>query len=228
MTATHRPPGEVTLTSADGFRLGAHVARPEGHARGALVVVQEIFGVNTHIRAVCEGFAAEGYVAIAPALFDRHERDVDLGYDEAGIARGRALRGEADTATALADIEAARAFVAAEGRVGVIGYCWGGLLAWLAACRTPGWSAAVVYYGGGIGEVLDETPHCPVLGHFGERDKMIPLEWIARWRTLHPAHPVHTYAADHGFNCDARASYDAAAAKLARARTLAFLAKHLR
>ena len=228
MAATHRPTGQVTLTSADGSRLGAYVARPEGNARGALVVVQEIFGVNAHIRSVCDGFARNGYVAIAPALFDRYERDVDLGYDEAGIARGRALRGQADTATALADVDAARAFVASEGRVGVIGYCWGGLLAWLAACRSDGWAAAVVYYGGGIGEVLDETPRCPVLGHFGERDKMIPLAWIARWRTLHPAHPVHTYAADHGFNCDARASYDADAAKLARERTLAFLATQLR
>jgi carboxymethylenebutenolidase len=215
------------LTARDGFALDAYVARPAAKPRGALVVVQEIFGINAHIRGVCDGYARDGYVAIAPAVFDRIERGVDLGYDAAGIESGRALRAKADTAQALADIDAARAFVAGEGRVGVIGYCWGGLLAWLAACRLDGFAAAIVYYGGGIGDVLGETPRCPVIGHFGERDKMIPLAWIDEWRRRHPPHPVHTYDADHGFNCDARPSFDAAAAKLARERTLAFLATHL-
>lgn len=217
----------IVLTARDGFTPDAFVARPAATPRGAVVVVQEIFGVNAHVRSVCERFAAERYVAIAPALFDRRERGVQLGYDAAGIARGRELRAAADTAAALADIDAARGFVADAGRVAVVGYCWGGLLTWLAACKLDGFSAAVVYYAGGIGDVLDASPRCPVLGHFGERDAMIPLAWIDRWRERHPGHPVHVYAADHGFNCEARASYDATAATIARERTLAFLAQHV-
>jgi len=215
------------LTARDGVRLDAYVARPAAKPRGALVVVQEIFGVNAHIRGVCDGYAVDGYVAIAPAVFDRVERGVDLGYDATGIEAGRALRAKADTTHALADIDAARAFVAGDGRVGVVGYCWGGLLAWLAACRLDGFAAAIVYYGGGIGDVLGETPRCPALGHFGERDTMIPLAWIDEWRRRHPRQPVYTYDADHGFNCDARPSFDAVAAKLARERTLAFVAEHV-
>ena len=222
------PNGQWTnLEAADGFRPAAWLARPAGRPRGASVVVQEIFGVNSHIRAVCDGYAGEGYVAIAPALFDRVRREVDLGYDEKSIAAGREIRGKVETGDALADIDAARHAVAHEGRVGVVGYCWGGYLAWLASCRLAGFSAAVVYYGGGIGDVLPETPRCPVLGHFGERDKHIPLTAVEEWRRRHPAHAVHVYAADHGFNCDQRGSYDRAAADLARSRTLAFFARNL-
>jgi len=221
---TASPGSNAKLVARDGFALDAYVARPAGKPRGGLVVVQEIFGVNAHMRSVCDGYAANGFVAIAPAVFDRVERGVDLGYDAAGIEAGRALRAKADTGNALADLDAARAFAADAGQVGIVGYCWGGLLAWLAACRLDGFAAAIVYYGGGIGEVLGEVPRCPVLGHFGERDKMIPQAWIDEWRRRYPTHPVHTYDADHGFNCDARPSYDAAAAKLARERTLVFLA----
>jgi carboxymethylenebutenolidase len=227
MSAARTTGTKVRLTASDGFALDAYVARPATRPRGALVVVQEIFGVNAHIRSVCDGYARDGYVAIAPAVFDRIERGVDLGYDTAGVEAGRALRAKTDTAHALADIDAARAFVAGEGRVGVVGYCWGGLLAWLAACRLDGFAAAIVYYGGGIGDALGETPRCPVIGHFGERDKMIPQAWIDEWRRRHPSHPVHTYDADHGFNCDARPMFDAGAAKLARERTLAFVAEHV-
>jgi carboxymethylenebutenolidase len=217
----------MQLTASDGFELAAHFARPAGTARGAIVVIQEIFGVNSHIRAVCDGFAADGYIAIAPALFDRVERNVDLGYSDADIARGRELRGLADAAAALRDIDAARAAVQSHGRVGVVGYCWGGLLSWLAACRLDGFAAAVVYYGGGIGNALAEKPRCPVLGHFGEHDAHIPLTEIAAWRERYPEHPVHTYDAGHGFNCDQRGSFDAKAAKLARERTLAFFGRHV-
>ncbi len=217
----------VRLAAADGFAPGAWIARPAAAPRGAVVVVQEIFGVNAHVREVCGSFADAGYVAIAPALFDRLERNVELGYDAAGIAAGRDLKARADAGHALADIDAARKAVAGDGRVGVVGYCWGGYLAWLAACRLDGFSAAVVYYGGGIGDVLGETPRCPVLGHFGERDAMIPMSVVADWRARHPSHPVHTYDADHGFNCDHRGSHDAQAAALARERTLAFFDRHL-
>ena len=217
----------TTLTAADGFRPAAWIARPAGEPRGAIVVVQEIFGVNSHIRAVCNGYANEGYVAIAPALFDRIRPGIDLGYDEKSIAEGIGLKAKSAAPSALADIDAARRAVEHDGAVGVVGYCWGGYLGWLAACRLNGLSAAVVYYGGGVGDVLGESPRCPVLGHFGERDKHIPLTVVDEWRRRHPTHPVHVYAADHGFNCDQRGSYDRAAADLARSRTLAFFARHL-
>lgn len=215
------------LTASDGFRLGAYVAQPAAKARGAIVVIQEIFGVNAHIRAVCDGFAADGYTAIAPALFDRQQPGVELGYSEQDIAKGRDFKGSASSDAALLDIAAARDHVRGAGQVGVVGYCWGGYLAWLAACRLDGLAAAVVYYGGGIGDVLHETPRCPVLGHFGERDAMIPLTHIAEWRARHAQHPVHTYDAGHGFNCDHRGSHDAGAAATARERTLSFFRQHV-
>ena len=217
----------TTLTASDGFRTGAYVAKPSGQVRGAIVVIQEIFGVNSHVREVCDGYANDGYVAIAPALFDRIDRDIELGYDDASIARGRELKAKADTTAALRDIDAARSAVADVGRVGVVGYCWGGYLSWLAACRLPGFSAASVYYGGGIGDVLGETPKCPVIGHFGAKDAHIPMSSIEQWRAKHPSHPVHVYEAGHGFNCDQRGSYDAPSAKLARERTLAFFREHV-
>jgi carboxymethylenebutenolidase len=217
----------INLVAADGFALTAYLAKPATRPRGAIVVIQEIFGVNSHIRAVCDGFAGDGYVAIAPALFDRIEPGVEIGYTEADIARGRALKGKADTRAALSDIAAARDAVAEHGRVGVVGYCWGGYVAWLAACSVDGLAAAVVYYGGGIGDVLGETPRCAVLGHFGEHDAAIPLAAVDEWRRRHPQHPVHVYDAGHGFNCDQRGSYDAASAKLARERTLEFFRRHV-
>ena len=217
----------IELTASDGFNLAAYVAKPLGTGRGAIVVIQEIFGVNAHIRTVCDRYAADGYFAIAPALFDRQRSGVELGYGEEDIAMGRELKGTADTDAALLDIAAARDHVHAGGRVGVVGYCWGGYLAWLAACRLDGFAAAVVYYGGGIGDVLDEVPKCPVLGHFGERDAMIPMAVIDAWRARHPQQPVHTYAAGHGFNCNERGSYDAVAAAQARERTLSFFRRHV-
>jgi carboxymethylenebutenolidase len=217
----------LDLVPADGFSLAAYVAKPASPPRGAIVVIQEIFGVNAHIRATCDGFARDGYVAIAPAIFDRIERGIELGYTEADIARGRALKASADTTAALMDVKAARDAVGQHGRVGVVGYCWGGYLAWLSACRIDGLSAAVVYYGGGIGDVLGETPRCPVLGHFGERDTAIPMSVIAQWRERHPEHPVHVYDAGHGFNCDQRGAFDPDAAALARSRTLDFFGRRV-
>jgi carboxymethylenebutenolidase len=215
------------LTASDGFKLAAYVSQPAAAPRGAIVVIQEIFGVNAHVRAVCDGFAADGYLAIAPALFDRQTKGVELGYAEQDIAKGRDFKAGANTDAALLDLAAARDHVREAGRVGVVGYCWGGYLAWLAACRLDGLAAAVVYYGGGIGDVLAEIPRCPVLGHFGERDAMIPMAVIDDWRARHPQHPVHTYDAGHGFNCDHRGSHDAGAAATARERTLAFFRQHV-
>ncbi|MEO8344503.1 MAG: dienelactone hydrolase family protein [Betaproteobacteria bacterium] len=213
----------IELTAADGQKLAAWRADPAGTPRGALVLAQEIFGVNSHIRSVCDGFAADGYLAIAPALFDRYQRGVDIGYAPPDIARGRKLKGLAKTDAALLDLGAARAAVAGAGRVGLIGYCWGGYLAWVAAARLSGLACAIAYYGGGMTDAIAETPKCPVMAHFGERDAGIPITGVKALAAAHPSAQVFTYPADHGFNCDQRGAFDAAAAKLARERTLDFL-----
>ena len=217
----------IELKAADGFALSAYRADPAGKPRGGLVVAQEIFGVNSHIRSVCDGFAADGYVAIAPALFDRYERGVDIGYTPDDIAKGRELKGRAQIDAALRDVAAARDIAAGAGKVGVIGYCWGGFVAWMTASRLAGVACAVPDYGGAILDAAGERPQCPVMAHFGERDSMIPVEGVRELAAAHPEAQVFIYAADHGFNCDQRASFDAPAAKLARERTLQFLQRHI-
>jgi carboxymethylenebutenolidase len=214
------------LVAADGHRLQAYEAVPVGAARGGVVVVQEIFGVNDHIRRVADGYAADGYRVIAPALFDRVRPGIELGYTDADIAEGRKIRGQLTFEQALADVEAARKALG-DGNIGIVGYCWGGTVTWLAAARLPGFAAAASYYGGGIGQFAVEHPRCPTQCHFGEKDHAIPLTEVAAVRDANPAVEVYTYPAGHGFNCDARASFDAAAAKLARERTLAFFSKHI-
>lgn len=213
----------VTLNAADGHTFSAYCADPRrGPARAGLVVCQEIFGVNAHIRDVCEDFAAQGFRAIAPALFDRIERGVELAYDESGTTRGRALRTELGWDAPLADINAARNLAASAGRVGVVGYCWGGSLAWLAACRLAGLDAAACYYGAQIVQFAEENPRCPTIVHFGADDPLSPAEDVARIRNAHPDLPVLVHdGAGHGFNCDARADYVPAVATAANARTLA-------
>jgi len=217
----------IELTAADGFRLAAWRADPAGTPRGGLVVVQEIFGVNGHIRSVCDGYAADGYRVIAPALFDRYQRGVDIGYTPEDVARGRELKALAAVDPALSDVAAARDALTGAGRVGVVGYCWGGYVAWLAAARLAGFAGAVPYYGGGMLDAVGERPRCPVMAHFGERDGMIPVAGVRQFAAAHPAVQVFVYPADHGFNCDQRGSYDAPAARLARERTLAFLREHV-
>ncbi len=222
----------ITLKAADGHTFPAYVARPAGPARGGVVVLQEIFGVNSHIRAVADGYAAEGYLAVAPSTFHRVKAGVELGYGPDDMSAGIALKAQVEALPApgvLADIQAAIDHAAPAGKVGIVGYCWGGLLTWRAACLLKGLSAAVPYYGGGTTtpEEIARTPRVPVLAHFGERDHWIPLEGVQALQKAHPGVEVHVYAADHGFNCDQRGSYDAAAARLARERTLAFFAKYL-
>ena len=217
----------IELTAADGFALSAYRADPAGPPRGGLVVAQEIFGVNSHIRSVCDRFAADGYAAIAPALFDRYERGVDIGYTPDDIARGRVLKGKAQLDAALPTSPRRARRVASAGKVGVIGYCWGGYIAWMAASRLSGFACAVPYYGGGMLDAIGEHPKCPVMAHFGERDAVIPVDGVRKLAAAHPEAQVFIYAADHGFNCDQRGSYDAAAAKLARERTLEFLRRHI-
>jgi carboxymethylenebutenolidase len=217
----------IDLTAADGKTISGWRAEPAGKPRGGLVVVQEIFGVNSHIRGVCDGYAADGYLAIAPALFDRIQARVDLGYTPDDIEKGRELRSKASLDHALADVAAAQKVAAAAGKVGIVGYCWGGYVVWMSAARLSGFACAVPYYGGGMLEAVGERPRCPVLAHFGEKDTMIPAEGVRRFAAAHHEAEVHLYPANHGFNCDQRGSYDAPSAKLARERTLAFLRKHV-
>lgn len=209
------------LESGDGHRYAAWVAEPAGTPRGGLVVVQEIFGVNAHIRGVAERYAAEGYLAIAPCLFDRVERGVELGYDEAGVARGRELAAALGFDPALRDIAAAATWAAQAGPVAVLGYCWGGTLALLSCTRLK--LPAVSYYGGRSVPFLHERPGAPLLMHFGERDSIIPPAHLALTRAALPQAEIHVWPAGHGFNCEERADYDPACALQAQAVTLAFL-----
>jgi len=224
----------TTLTAADGFTLSAYVATPEGPPRAAIVVLQEIFGVNSHIRSVADRFAAEGYLAVAPATFDRARPGVELGYTEDDMKAGFELKTAVDAlpgAGVLQDIQAAidHAAQISGGKVGIIGFCWGGLLTWKAACLLNGLSAAVPYYGGGMTAEAEiaRQPQCPVLAHFGDQDHWIPLEGIEAFKKAHPEVQVHVYPAHHGFNCDQRGAYNEDAASLARGRTLVFLADTL-
>ena len=224
----------TTLTSADGFSFPAYVAQPAGQARGAVVVLQEIFGVNSHIRAVADRYAAEGYVAVAPPTFERVKPGVELGYADADMSAGFELKTAVEALPGdgvMPDIQAAinHAAQAGGGKVGIVGFCWGGLLSWRAACALKGLSAAVVYYGGGITNKAEiaRQPQCPVLAHFGNKDPWIHLEGIQAFEKAHPEVEVHVYSATHGFNCDQRGSYNEAAATLARERSLAFFAMQL-
>jgi len=218
----------VTLKSADGFEFSAYRSMPEGEPRSGVVVIQEIFGVNQHIREVTDGFAADGYAAIAPAIFDRAERGVELGYDQEGIAAGAGIAfGKLKMEETLQDLGAAVRELKQYGRVGTVGYCFGGLLAYLSSCTIEELSCAVGYYGGGIANVLEQKPHAPLMLHFGELDAHIPLSDVEKIQAALPDVPVYTYDADHGFSCDHRESYNAAAANEARDRTIRFFAQHL-
>lgn len=217
----------LKLTAADGFTFDAYRADPAGTPKGAIVVVQEIFGVNSHIRNVADGFAAAGYVAIAPGIFDRAAPGIELGYDQAGIDEGLKVRAAIPIEGTLADLQAAVGAVKGAGKVGIVGYCWGGTLAFLAAGKLTGLSAAVGYYGGQIAQFLDGEPKVPTLLHFGKEDHGIPLTDVEKIRARYPGIPVHLYDAGHGFNCDQRGSYDKASAALALQRTLEFFGKHL-
>jgi carboxymethylenebutenolidase len=217
----------IKLTCKDGAKIGAYEKVPEGNVRGGLVVLQEIFGVNHHIRDVADDFAAAGYHVIAPALFDRVAPDTELGYDDADVQKGIAIRSKTSLGDTLADIEAAVEAASQAARVGVVGYCWGGTLAYASAAHIEGLGAAVGYYGSGIANMLAGQLLCPVLLHFGDRDKSIPLADVEKIRRAHPDITIHVYPAEHGFNCTARPSYNPAAADLARQRTLDFLAENI-
>jgi carboxymethylenebutenolidase len=215
-----------TLMARDGHEFRAYLAAPPGQARGAVIVIQEIFGVNSHIRAVTDSYAAEGYLAIAPSLFDRVRRGIELGYTEQEMQEGFGYVKQLKREELLKDLSAAFQVVKHAGRVGAVGFCWGGGISYLAACELP-LAGAVCYYGGSIVNYLDKKPKCPVLYHFAEQDKFITPEDIARIKAVHPEGIYHTYPANHGFNCDQRGSYEPKSAALARQRTLEFFAKRL-
>jgi carboxymethylenebutenolidase len=215
----------TTIMARDGHEFQSWLAAPPGRPRGAVLVLQEIFGVNGHIRAVTDDFAAQGYTAIAPALFDRIRRGIELDYTPAGMQEGRGYVKQLEPEATLRDVAAAMAVVKNSGRCGVVGYCWGGKISYLAACRLRP-ACAVVYYGN-VKDVLGR-PQCPVLFHFGSEDQSIPPADVAAIRAAHPQSPLYVYdGAGHGFNCDQRESYNPEAAALARSRTLEFLQRYL-
>ena len=222
----------IELKAADGQLIPAYVAQPAGKPRGGIVVIQEIFGVNSHIRSVADGYAADGYLAVAPAIFHRVKPNVELGYQPDDMSAGQALKAATEALPSpgvMQDIQAAIQHASQAGKVGIVGFCYGGLLSWRSACTLDGLSAAVPYYGGGV-TTPDESARqakCPVLAHFGDQDHWIPLEGVEAFKKSHPDVEVHVYHANHGFNCDQRGSWNAEAAKLARERTLAFFRKHV-
>ena len=215
----------IELRAADGHPFHVWRVLPAAAPRGSVIVLQEIFGVNSHIRDLCAQFAANGYAAFAPWLFDRCGGNVELGYDAAGIAQGRALMDRLDFDQALRDVEATQALAATQGPVACVGYCWGGTLAWLTATRLG--IPSVSYYGARTAPFLDETPGAPILMHFGERDASIPASFIEQLRQRHPRVSIHLYAAGHGFNCNQRSDFHAESSALAWRRSLAFLRETL-
>lgn len=217
----------VELKAADGFKLAAYRAVPAGASKGGLVVLQEIFGVNHHIRNVADRFAALGYTALAPALFDRTQRGIDIGYDEAAMNQGVKLRAAIKLEDTLLDVGAAIQSLKGADKIATVGYCWGGSLAFLSATRLSGLACAVGYYGGMIAAHAQEKPKVPVMLHFGEHDHGIPMTDVEKVKTARPEIKLFTYNAGHGFSCDERASFDKASHEKALARTLAFFDEHL-
>lgn len=218
----------IELTAGDGHTLGAYKAEPSGTPKGGVVVIQEIFGVNKHIRNVADQYAAAGYLAIAPALFDRVEKGLELGYGQEDFGKGRDTRGALKNDGILADVQAAINEAASAGKVGVVGYCFGGAVSWMAATGCDGVAAASCYYGGGIHASKDATPKCPVQFHFGDKDGGIPLNQVAEIKEAQPDIPCFVYDdAGHGFCCDDRESFNAGACERARERTLSLFAANV-
>ncbi len=216
----------IQLKAADGFSVSAYVAGP-AHATKGVVVIQEIFGVNQHIRDMAERFAALGYAVVAPALFDRAERNVELGYTQDDVGKGRECRMKLSDPDVMKDVEAAAGHLAGK-KLGIVGYCFGGTVAWWGATRTSKFAAASCWYGGGIPGTKDERPNCPVQMHFGEQDASIPMTDVDAVRAAQPKVEVYVYnGAQHGFGCDERGSYSKPDYELAQRRTVEFFAKNL-
>lgn len=215
----------ILLKAKDGHELDAYLAQAKGQAKGGIVVVQEIFGVTNHIKRVADQFASHGYRVIAPAMFDRVERNVTLAYSE--IEKGREYMRKLVWPNTLADVATAVNEARGAGSVAVVGYCWGGTVAHVAASELD-IDAAISYYGGAVAKMLDKKPRCPIMYHFGDRDASIPPSDIELIKKAALESPVHVYpGAGHGFNCDERSSYSANDAKLALERSIQFLNEHL-
>jgi carboxymethylenebutenolidase len=215
----------IELKAVDGHIFEACRVTPAGPPRGGIVVVQEVFGVTAHIRRVAETYAAAGYLVIAPALFDRIQRKTYLPYTD--VPAGIALMQQTKPEQTLLDLRASIEAAAQGGKVGMVGYCWGGTMTYLGACHLP-LAAAVSYYGGGLPTLLDRTPKCPTMFHFGEKDAHIPLTAVEQVKKAFPLGHYYVYpGADHGFNCEDRASHDAPSAKLALERSLEFFHRHV-
>ena len=218
----------IELTAADGHKLAAYVAQPSGKPHGGVVVIPEVFGVNSHIQQTTDGFAADGYLAVSPAMFDRAQRSYDTGYSQPEIQAGVAIMQKLDWKQAVLDVEAAIGEAKKGGKVGIVGYCFGGTVTWVAAAQARGLACAVPYYGGGMPGFIGENPKVPTMCHFGELDQSPTLAQAKEIVAKHPGITAHFYAgAGHGFNCDQRGSWNAEAAKLARSRTVDFFRKHL-
>jgi carboxymethylenebutenolidase len=216
----------MKITAKDGHEFSTYRAEPRSAPRGGLLVIQEFFGVNGHIRRICDQYAEDGYLALAPAIFDRVERDVELAYDEAGMNKGRELRAKLDLSKCMLDIQATIDAATTAGKVAALGYCWGGSLAYIAAARLTGLTCAIGYYGAQIAAHVDETPRVPVMLHYAEKDEYLPQSDIEKVRSAHPAIIIYQYpGTEHGFNCDDRCFYEPKSAAVARERTLAFLQK---
>jgi carboxymethylenebutenolidase len=220
----------IKLKAADGHEFAAYRADPAGAAKGGLVVIQEIFGLNAHIRSIADKWAKEGYLVVAPAVQERAEPGFEVGYTPPDVERGKAVRAKVKNEDALKDIKAALDYLKAQGqkKVGVVGFCWGGSLAWLSATDLDGIAVSVAYYGGEIAANAGKKAKCPVMFHFGEKDAGIPLDKVEIVKAKQPDHPLHIYpGAGHGFSCDARGSFHPESAALAFDRTKAYLSKHM-
>lgn len=217
--------GSVRLRAKDGHEFEGYHASAQGERRGGLVILQEIFGVTGHIRRVADDYARHGYDVLAPALFDRSRSGVELPYDGEGTTQGKEIAVALRWDGPMMDIAAAVGWLRADGcqSVGVVGYCWGGSLSWLAAQRVSGLDAAVSYYGGQVAQFLADKPNCPVMLHFGREDAFIPMEDVDQIRAALPGTDIYLYPAGHGFNCDERSGFHQASADLALERSLAFL-----
>ncbi|MGH7087420.1 MAG: dienelactone hydrolase family protein [Stellaceae bacterium] len=217
----------VTLKAKDGHSFSAYRADPEGKPRGGMVVIQEIFGVNHHIKSVVDRYAALGFAAIAPGVFDRAEKNFDTGYDQPSMERGRNARQKISDEQLLMDTQAAIDAVKPAGKIGIVGYCMGGSVAFLSACRLDGLACAVGYYGGQIAKVCDEKPRVPTMLHFGDQDQSIPMSDVDKIKKARSETPIFVYHAGHGFHCDERASFNAEAAQVAACRSEEFFQKHI-
>ena len=218
----------IELKASDGHKFAAYVAEPSAKARAGVLVIPEVFGVNSHIKQTADGYAADGYLAVSPAMFDRAQRNYDTGYSQPEIQAGVAIMQKLDWKQSMLDVEAAIGEAMKAGKVGIVGYCYGGTVAWVAAARASGLACSVPYYGGGMHGLIKEQPKVPVMCNFGETDQSPTLAQAKEIVAAHPEISAHFYAgAGHGFNCDQRGSWNAEAAKLARSRTLEFFRKHL-